>query len=130
MKKVISFLFAAILLSSCISRRIDYIGASYPPTEQIDVFVHESAITKNYIIIGRIYVSENFWDFEKENVLKAVIKRGKATGANAVIFREGYTVPFPINDSLNVKQNRPQISSGHTIMSYYKSEILFLRYVQ
>ncbi|HMT72474.1 MAG TPA: hypothetical protein PKA77_00270 [Chitinophagaceae bacterium] len=130
MKKILPPLIVTLLLLSCYTRRIDYIGASYPPTDIVDVFVDESAISRKFIIIGRIYVSDDFWNNEKEAVLKSVIKKGKLTGANAVLFREGYSIPVPVTDSLIPKSNRLQMISGRALISYNRSEILFLRYVQ
>ncbi len=46
MKKIYFLSILILLIASC-SPRIKYLGNSYAPTSQVDVFVSEDAIKKN-----------------------------------------------------------------------------------
>lgn len=86
--------FLAIVLFSCSSP--DYLGKSYPPTENVDIFFREADIKKDYEVMGKVMVEVP----QKKSLQKAQSKienLAKAKGADAILFDDvntrstGYT---------------------------------------
>ena len=102
MLKFYSILISGFLISSC-TPSISYIGNSYDRTENVDVFVDESAIGKNYKIVGKGYVSTVFTSVPESIQTKAV-KKARQKGADAVLIKDYYLpVGLPLaNGSIRV----------------------------
>ena len=139
MKKIYPAYFIIILLSSCSSKvYVHYVGAKNPQTEKIEVFVDESAIKKDYTIIGKGYPEiSNAWEGKlfKEKIVDAAIAKAKKNGADAILFKEilllnpgadKYRSPYSdsVRNSLIKRTNTPSsLTTG-----YFHDEILFLKY--
>lgn len=80
-------LLLSILLSSCFVPRLDYLGNSYTPTKNVDVYVDASAIKKSYIIMGKTYIETNALT-NLERVQQAAIEKAKQKGADAILFQD------------------------------------------
>lgn len=105
-KIYISFLSLA-LLTSC-SPTLNYLGNSYQPTNAVDVYVDETAIAKEYTIMGKGYV--HFYSGAvPESIQRKAISKAKQKGADAVLFKD-YFVPVAQTQTRTKKD-----SSGVTI---------------
>ena len=125
---LVSFLF------SC-GMRLNYLGTSSSPTENVDVYVDQNAIKKSYTIVGKGYV-EGISVSKKsiEIMQKKAIRKAKEKGADAILFQDHYIIDnnpaiagIARTDStgsalINIQNTRvsPVVSS--------KTDILFLKY--
>ena len=139
MKKIYPFCFFLLLLTSCFPKvYVHYVGAKNTETEKIEIFVDESAIKKDYTIIGKGYAEiDNNWQQKlyKEKIVDAAVAKAKKNGADAILFKEilllnpgadKYLSPYAdsIRNSLIKRTNTPSsLTAG-----YFHDEILFLKY--
>jgi hypothetical protein len=135
MTKYYSLLFL-ILFSSCGSR-LNYLGSSYAPSKQVDVFVDASAIKKSYTIIGKGYMEYGVGISSKSRIEKMqdkAIQKARSKGADAILFQDYY---FKENgtsiqtvtktDSVGKSLVSLQTESINPVISS-RTEILFLKY--
>ena len=88
MNKIYVYLVFVTVSTSC-ATSINYVGTSYKATEKIDVFVDESAIEKNYVIVGKGYVRSTMYTKPETVQNKAIIK-AKEKGADAILIKDYY----------------------------------------
>ena len=74
-----SFLLIFVIIS-CIP--IDYIGDTYPPTDNVEVFYSEKDIVKHYVVFGHILGSKASVNNIQNELKKEAMKRG----ADGIIF--------------------------------------------
>ena len=126
-------LFVSVSLCSCFtSRHLDYLGNSFPPTKNVDVYVDASAIRKPYTIIGKSYVDWTHLS-TNERIQRAAVEKAKQKGADAILFQD-YTV-ISGNTIQTVRRSdsigRTSIGVKTTAISPIETErldILFLKY--
>jgi hypothetical protein len=90
MTKIYIYLLSIALFTSC-TPTLNYLGNSYEPTKSVDVYVDESAITKEYTIMGKGYV-HFYSEAVPESIQQKAISKAKQKGADAVLFKD-YFVP-------------------------------------
>ncbi len=90
MKKIYVLLFP-VLAASC-ATHVKYLGASYKPTTQVDVFVDKASIKRGYDIMGKGYEASAFIAPNITAVQKKAVKVAKNKGADAVFFEEYFVV--------------------------------------
>ena len=133
--KKIYFLLLTVFFYGC-ATTIQYVGKSYTPGGDPEVFVSESEIKKPYSVIGRGYIKVGVpslgvnWNQVQRNA----IKKGWQHGADAVLIVQKNAVsPFPALQTYDSAD-----SVGRAIQTYSRSEayypvstwhdILFLKY--
>ncbi len=90
MKKIYFLYFIILLIASC-APRIKYLGNSYSPTSQVDVFVSEDAIKKNYGIVGKGYVQNGgLYKQRIEKIQNKAVEKAKQKGVDGVLIQEYY----------------------------------------
>jgi hypothetical protein len=134
--KKIYILFLPLFIFSC-STQVQYIGKSYKPDGDPEVYVAESEIKKPYSIIGRGYIKvgvPSYGGINWNQVQKKAIKTGWQHGADAVLIVQKNTLnPLP------TYQTYGSIDSvGRGLQTFSKTEayypvstwhdILFLKY--
>lgn len=128
MVKIYSLLFSAMLLASC-GPSISYIGSSFSPTKTVDVYVEESAIPKDYTVVGKGYV-HYFRDAVPESLQTRAVAKAKQKGADAILVKDyflplsqpGLTTTFRKDSSAGgVLTIAPQVASSEVV-------VLFLKY--
>ena len=82
MRNVLTFLAVSFLFAAC-GPSVQYIGRTYPPTQNVDIYFNASDITKQYEVIGKVngYASAKF-----DAIQNKIIKEAKQKGADGVIF--------------------------------------------
>ena len=133
MYKIYTTLFLSVILLSCYSAKVHYIGSSFEPTRRTDVFVDESSIKKPFTIIGKGYVSTSY-ERALGRIQKNAIETAKEKGADAILFQD----VFIVDESSSISGISRSDSSGRSSLSIRKSvaspvittkrEILFLKY--
>ena len=85
---VTSFIFT---LLSC-GTKVNYLGSSATPTQNVDVFVDASAIKKQYTIIGKGYVEYAIGSTRGkiERMQAKAIEKAKQKRADAILFQDYY----------------------------------------
>lgn len=84
--KNLAILSIVFLVSAC-SPTMNYLGDTYPPTDEIDVYYDEGDIKHDYRVIGQLSgdnINNPINDLEK--VKKKMIEEGKLRGANGILF--------------------------------------------
>ena len=133
MNKFYSLLLIAIY--SCGSH-MNYLGSSYAPSKNVDVYVDNAAIKRPYTIIGKGYMEYGYTLTNKriDKMQAKAIEKAKAKGADAILFQDYYfkengasintvTKADSVGKSLLTVQTgniSPVISS--------RTDILFLKY--
>jgi hypothetical protein len=128
MRKLYTILFATTLFSC--GTRVNYLGTSYAPTKNVDVYVSQAAVKKPFDVIGKGYVQQQLASSESVEVIqRKAVEKAKLKGADAVIIEDYYLVNKTSSvttsiDSLKktsmTSNTNPVVSSGFTI--------LFLKY--
>ena len=133
MKQLYYVFILSLLLSSCYSAQVHYMGSSYQPTKKIDVYVDASAIKKPYTVIGKGYTN-TIYERALERVQDNAIAKAREKGADAVLFNEVYIVGdgstiSGTSRSDSIGKSMVTVSSAHVrpVVSS-RREILFLKY--
>jgi hypothetical protein len=128
-------LYTALLFfaSSC-ATRLHYIGNSFTPSRQVDVFVDPSSIAKPYTIVGKGYIKEGVGS---PNYIKRIqplaINKAKQKGADAVLIQDYYTPgAADLHTLLRTDSvGRGTVTVGNTTVqqaSFQNFTVLFLKY--
>lgn len=141
----IYFSFLIILFFSCTTQskisypRISYLGNSYAPTKEADVYVDEKSIERPYKVIGKGYPDwgwggSSFSFHSVEMLQQRVVETAKTRGADAVLIQDYYIInnnaginSFFRTDSIG----KGAITVGNSTVSSTNSTgfvILFLKY--
>jgi hypothetical protein len=131
MNKIYALIFVSCLFSC--GMRLNYLGTSSSPTENIDIYVDPGAIKKSYTIVGKGY-AEGISISKKsyEIMQKKAIRKAKEKGADAILFQDHYVIDNSIqgiartdssaNSLISIENSR--VSTAVTV----KPEIFFLKY--
>ena|SRR5688572_9306926 len=131
MYKFYSLILASFLFSC--GMRMNYLGTTSSPTENVDVFVDPGAIKKPYTIVGKGY-AEGISISKKsyEIMQKKAIRKAKEKGADAILFQDHYI----IDNNMGMQSMTRTDSTGYSLIQNSrvspvvssKPEILFLKY--
>jgi hypothetical protein len=122
-------LLISILSFSCHIHQHGYLGSSYTPTKNVDVFVDVSTIKKPYTIIGKTFTEmDSFTNLER--IQQKSIEIAKQKGANAILFQD---YQFQDVGSVQTVSQRDSSSSVRvrtttTPVVTTRLDILFLKY--
>lgn len=84
--KTLSIVLLSVLFFAC-SPRVNYLGNYYSPTDRVDLYFSENDVKYEYEVMG--IVKNNGEEFERSNaeaVQKAMVKKAKEVGADAILF--------------------------------------------
>ena len=126
-------IFSGLYLASC-GTRIQYVGSSSKATQNVEVFVDASSITRPYNIIGKGYPSTSVGIPNVEKVQAKAILKAKQIGADAILFQDY----FLTHDGLSVNSYSKTDSVGKGLVTVSNTtatpvistrlDILFLKY--
>lgn len=84
-KYTVSFLVVLVLfISAC--ARVEYVGRSYNPTFQVDLYFSKDDIKKDYEVMGRAI--SHGPDLDMEELQEALIKEARERGADGIIISD------------------------------------------
>ena len=133
MYKIYTTVIVSCILCSCYSAQLHYMGSSFKPTKQVDVYVDPSAITRPYTIMGKGFVSTPLHR-ASERIQENAVYKAKEKGADAVLFldlmilNDGSTLSG-IATSDSIGKSAVTISRGPVSpVVTTRKEILFLKY--
>ncbi|MGZ5191687.1 MAG: hypothetical protein ACXWCZ_11785 [Flavisolibacter sp.] len=115
--------------------KLNYLGTSFLPTENVDIYVDQNAIKKSYTIVGKGY-AEGISISKKsyEIMQKKAIRKAKEKGADAILFQDHYIIENNMGmqgiartDSLGSALINVQNTNVSPVVSS-KPEIFFLKY--
>lgn len=82
MKKYLYLILILLFITACVNT--DYIGKSFAPTTNVDVYFSESDIDKEYEVMGKISEeATEYLPFDK--LQQEMIEQAKAKGADGII---------------------------------------------
>ena len=133
MRKLYFSFLPALIVSAC-ATRVAYVGSSYTPTQQVEVFVTQQAVKKPFDIIGKGYVHTPPSFSNEEKIQRKAVEKAKQKGADAVIIEDYFVLATDnsvttsvVSDSsrkvsvgVGTAQAHPSVTSGF--------QILFIRY--
>jgi hypothetical protein len=124
---------ALIMIESSCTSSLEYIGAYFPPTKNVDVFVSESAIKKPYDIVGKSVVPNRLIGLRLEKMQSRAIVKARQKGADAILIMDYF-----VDDWYHLKgisridslSNGTKSVSNHRIQGspFENFEILYLKY--
>ncbi len=121
-------------LSSC-ATSIDYIGNTYAPSRNVDVYVDVSAIKRNYTVMGKGYPDYSYLTRHPFSKVQ-----GKATqkaiehGADAILFTDQWIdVNIPASTTAETRKDSTgfssrMISTGPSTTTVPRLTVYFLKY--
>lgn len=123
-----------IAISSC-HARLNYLGNTYAPSKNVEVFVDASAIKKPYIIMGKGYMEFSYYTKSKVSKMQSkAVETAKQKGADAVLFQEY----FVTQDGTSIRTVTTTDSVGKGLVTVHsgtvgpivtsRTDILFLKY--
>ena len=75
-------IFGLVLVFAC--TKIDYVGESYAPTSQVDMYFSEDEVTIEYRVMGRMVAHAND-AVSAEKMQKKMMKKAREKGADGII---------------------------------------------
>jgi hypothetical protein len=95
------FLLIFILILNC--AKVNYVGKTFPPTKNIDIYYSKKDIKKSYVIIGHAIGSGGFLVSDDEIFIE-LIREAMFKGADGIII-----------ESINKSNDNPENSSERLI---------------
>jgi hypothetical protein len=129
---IILILVISAFISGC--AKTSYLGKTYSPTVNVDLFLDESGLTRPYEVMGQISIDgESLVSTDK--LQEKMLEEAKARGADAVLI-EGYEEIYTdsstsTNASTSTDKQGNQHFHGNSYTSQTKRKILkakFLKY--
>ncbi len=125
--------FLSLLLTSC-GTIVDYVGNTYSPSNEVDVFVTLSSVKKKYEIIGKGYADDSPLLMRRlgEKIQKKAIQKAKSKGADAIVIQDYLLVQSVLQTSVRTDSISSGIAVGNIAVNQESSTrftILFLKYV-
>jgi hypothetical protein len=127
------YFFILIIFSSC-TTTIDYLGRSYAPTKDPDLYVSGESIERPYKIVGKGYAHLRAFGRSPERIQQKILEKAKSKGADAVLVQDYYlpnadanVTSFYRSDSLG----KGLVTTGNSSISSFGNvgyTILFLKY--
>jgi len=82
MNRLAAALCFMLLIPACAT--VDYLGRSYPPTTNVELFFAEADIKESYEVMGRVNAHAN--DIvSAEKLQKKILEKARENGADAVV---------------------------------------------
>jgi hypothetical protein len=94
--KSIIAIFLLVSVTSCSKSSFDYLGKSYPPTTNPEIFMRDQDVRQNYEVMGKV-TAEVPYNKKLKYIQNKVMTLASQQGADGVIFsdvdirRTGYT---------------------------------------
>lgn len=129
--KKLYFSFFPFLLTAC-ATQVDYIGATYAPSQQVAVFVSKDAVKKDYEVIGKGYARMGSPMGSIEKIQKKAVSKARQKGADAVIIEDYFVLQQDNSITTALRSDSSSLlsiaggGSHPTIASGF--QILFIRY--
>jgi len=77
-------LFAALPILAIGCAHLDYVGQSYPPTQQVDLYYSEENVGREYTVMGELAATaQEFVSARK--IQEQMVEKAKQKGADAVV---------------------------------------------
>lgn len=122
---------ALLFIAAC--AHVDYIGESYPPTPQVDVFFAEKDVPRDYRVMGKVLAQANEL-VSAEKLQAKIMKKAQEKGADAVVltgldrYKSGENTDY---HETTENKGRKTTTHGHSsTSSEEKKEIqaIFIKY--
>ncbi len=94
--KMIIILSLSIFIIQC--AQVNYVGKTYTPTTNIDVYYSDKEIEKEYTSIGHAMGSGGIL-VSNEKIQEKLIEKARAVGADGVIIKEVEKTKVVVDDS-------------------------------
>ena len=79
-----AFILIAILAIGCAN--VKYVGNSFDPTDDVDMYFSKEEIKKEYTIIGHAVGSSGLFGSD-DQVMEKLIEKAKSVGADAILVK-------------------------------------------
>ena len=112
MKNMLSFLTLTVLMMSCVST--DYVGKTYPPTTNVDIFFSETDIKQDYEVMGEVTAESDDMVFTSaEKMQEKIVEKAKEKGADGIILSglEKKTTGEQTTNSSETKYSKDKVKS-------------------
>ncbi len=114
-------------LASCVTW-VGYVGSSFDPTRNVDVYVDRSAIDKSFTIVGKGYVQYAFLGGSPESIQRKAMKKAKANGADAVLIEDRVLAGNDLTLIRTGDSLHPVFQGSVAPTAYTSLTVYFLRY--
>lgn len=84
MKRMLSVLLAIVFLTGC-GPSVQYLGKSYSPTGNVEVFYDTRDVKKDYEVMGKIDGMAGILENSYQEIQDKIVKEAQSRGADAVL---------------------------------------------
>lgn len=106
-----------VLLFSCRSEHVDYMGKSLSPTKSAKIYSNKSEVSKNYKVIGKAIVTAPS-RYSSKRIHKKILKVAEKNGADGVIVVDYKQKPKGSHESMNRPMPMAGPMAGGTMPMY------------
>jgi hypothetical protein len=131
MNRLAAALCLLLLVPAC--AHVDYIGRSYPPTSNVELFFAEADVVESYEVMGRVHARANDL-VSAEKLQTKIMEKARANGADAVVILgfERYKTGEHTSYSERTKERRRGTETSGSVSTSDESEkaieAIFLKY--
>jgi len=97
------FIFVLVLTIGCAS--VNYVGKSFDPTTNVDIYFSKEEINKEYTVIGHAIGSGTF-GASNDKIQNKLIEEAKLKGADAILITGLGKSHVPIGDNSSTEENQ------------------------
>ena len=90
-KYTVSLLVLVLFVGAC-AERVDYVGTSYEPTADVDLYFSEADVEEDYVVMGRA-IAHAGTNVSTEELQEELLEETREKGADGVIIYEFDRVP-------------------------------------
>ena len=121
------FLIFTSLLCSC-SPTLNYLGNSYAPTQNIEIYFDEHDIKREYTVMGIVKNEGSGFEFDDtESIQEAMLKKAKSVGADAILYLGLYKeIERSRETNTNYNKGSKRETTSSTTSKIYEAK--FLKY--
>ncbi len=130
MKRMFAVLVLVMLTLGC--AHLDYVGKSYPPTQNVDVVFREQDLHHEYTVIGQLVATGDEL-VSASKLQQKIIERAKQAGADAVIIEGLDRIVTGSSTSYNETErnrHRRRSASGTAVTTDQESKRVHAEFVK
>lgn len=113
-------IFGLALVFAC--TKIDYVGESYSPTTQVDMYFSEDEVTREHRVMGRMVAHAND-AVSAEKMQKKMMKKAREKGADGIIILG--LERYQSGETTTHEENTKDTKKGTKTRGVVKTEVKF-----
>ncbi len=114
-----------LFVGACSERGVDYVGTSYSPTTDVDLYFSEFDVEEDYVVMGRA-VARAGTRVSTKRLQEKLLQEAREKGADGVIIHEFDRVP--VGEITNENTSGNTTITTTTVREERQIEATFIKY--